>query len=142
MQIKIINRSNNPLPNYATEGAAGLDLRAFLERDFVLLPQQRALIPTGIHIELPQGYEAQIRPRSGLAAKRGVFAIFGTIDSDYRGAIHVLLYNASDVPFTIKNGERIAQMVITTYQKVQLVEVENLSETLRGEGGFGSTGLH
>ncbi|MCC6599281.1 MAG: dUTP diphosphatase [Crocinitomicaceae bacterium] len=143
MAANIINRSGNPLPSYETECAAGMDLRAFLSAPIVLSPLQRALIPTGIFIELEPGTEAQIRPRSGLALKKGITVLNspGTIDADYRGEIGILLINLSDRPVTIENGERIAQMVVTRYEKVNFEETEHLSGTTRGEGGFGSTGI-
>ncbi len=141
MQIKIINHSDNPLPSYATEDSAGMDLRAFITEPVILKPSQRTLIPTGISIELPKGYEAQIRPRSGLAARNGVVAIFGTIDSDYRGVLQVLLVNLSTEDFVVQNGERIAQVVIAKYEKVEWALSAELSQTERGTGGFGSTGI-
>ncbi len=142
MQIKIVNKSNNPLPAYETSGSAGMDLRAFLEQDVVLGPLERKLIPTGLYIELPEGYEAQLRPRSGLAFKHGISLpnTPATIDSDYRGEIKVALINLSNEPFTVKSGERIAQMVIARHEQAILIPVDVLSETKRGEGGFGSTG--
>ncbi|MBL7779049.1 MAG: dUTP diphosphatase [Chitinophagales bacterium] len=143
MLIKIINRSSNPLPAYETNGSAGMDVRAFIDSDVVLKPMQRMLIPTGLFIELPDGYEAQLRPRSGLAFKSGITLPNSpaTIDSDYRGEIKVALINLSDTDFTIKNGDRIAQMIIAKYQKVEWQTTENLSDSARGEGGFGSTGM-
>ncbi|TAF64192.1 MAG: dUTP diphosphatase [Cytophagales bacterium] len=141
LTVKIVNTSEHPLPQYATQGAAGMDLRASIETPILLPPQERILIPTGISIELPIGYEAQIRPRSGLAAKKGVVAIFGTVDSDYRGQIHVLLLNTSKEPFVIENGERIAQMVIAKHETIIWELSQILSPTERGEGGFGSTGI-
>lgn len=142
MQIKIVNKSNNPLPAYETSGSAGMDLRAFLEQDVVLGPLERKLIPTGLYIELPEGYEAQLRPRSGLAFKHGISLpnTPATIDSDYRGEIKIALINLSNEPFTVKSGERIAQMVIARHEQAILIPVEALNETKRGEGGFGSTG--
>jgi dUTP pyrophosphatase len=142
MKLKIVNRSGNPLPSYATLQSAGLDLRASLGEPMTLNPMQRAMVPTGLFIELPEGFEAQIRPRSGLAAKHGISIVNapGTIDADYRGEIRVLLFNISDEPFVIENGERIAQMIIARYEKAELMEVESLEESERGEGGFGSTG--
>lgn len=142
MKIKIINRSNNPLPAYETSGSAGMDLRAFLEEDVLLNPLERKLVPTGLFIELPEGYEAQLRPRSGLAFKHGISLpnTPATIDSDYRGEIKIALINLSNETFTIKSGERIAQMVIAKHEKAELIQVESLNETKRGEGGFGSTG--
>ncbi len=142
MQIKIINTSKHPLPEYQTAQAAGVDLRANLEEEITLQPLQRHLVGTGLFIELPIGYEAQIRPRSGLAAKHGITVINspGTIDSDYRGEIKICLVNLSNDPFTIKDGERIAQMVIARHETAQFVLVTKLSETERGEGGHGHTG--
>lgn len=144
MEIKIINKSGHPLPNYSTEHSAGMDLRANLETDIVLKPLQRALIPTGLFIELPEGYEAQIRPRSGLAYKHGITILNapGTIDADYRGEIGVILVNLSSEEFAIKNGERICQMVIAKHEKAEWIETHTLQETERGAGGFGHTGKH
>ncbi len=143
MKVNIINRSRFPLPQYATVHSAGLDLRADIEQAQVLKPLERALVPTGLYIELPEGYEAQVRPRSGLAAKHGISIVNtpGTIDPDYRGEIKVILVNLSDVPFTLEPGERIAQMVIARFEHISWNEVETLSETVRGEGGFGHTGV-
>jgi dUTP pyrophosphatase len=142
LKIKIINQSPNPLPQYETGGSAGMDLRANLEAPIVLLPLERALVPTGLFIELPGGYEAQIRPRSGLTAKRGLTLLNspGTIDSDYRGEIKCIVVNLSNEPQTIEPGERIAQMVVARYEQITWLEAETLSETARGAGGFGSTG--
>jgi dUTP pyrophosphatase len=142
LEIKIINTSKHPLPEYQTAQAAGVDLRANLEEEITLQPLQRHLVGTGLFIELPLGYEAQIRPRSGLAAKHGITVINspGTIDSDYRGEIKICLVNLSNDPFTIKDGERIAQMVIARHETAQFVLVTKLSETERGEGGHGHTG--
>ena len=142
MKIKIINRSGNPLPEYQTESAAGVDLRAELEAPVKLGPLERAVIGTGLYLELPQGYEAQIRPRSGLAAKQGVTVLNspGTIDADYRGEIGVILVNLSNKEVTLEQGDRIAQMIIARYERVEWIEAEVLSETTRGAGGFGSTG--
>lgn len=142
MKINIQNMSQNSLPTYATEGSAGMDLRANLEEDVILKPFERALIPTGLRIELPLGYEAQVRPRSGLAAKHGLTVLNspGTIDADYRGEIKVILINLSNETFTLKNGERVAQMVIAKYETITPHEVEQMSQTSRGEGGFGHTG--
>ncbi len=143
MTIQIINKSNNSLPAYETAHAAGMDLKASLDETVVLKPMQRQLIPTGIFIELPIGFEAQIRPRSGLAFKHGISIVNspGTVDADYRGEIKVLLINFSEVDFPIQNGDRIAQMVISKHEKVDWNEVEILSETLRGTGGYGHTGV-
>jgi dUTP pyrophosphatase len=143
MQIKIINQSANPLPQYETSGSAGMDLRANLLQPITLKPSERQLIPTGIFIELPLGYEAQIRPRSGLAYKRGLTCANtpGTIDSDYRGEIQVILINLSNEPQTIEHGERIAQMIIARYERIEWISADTLSQTERGSGGFGSTGV-
>jgi len=142
MKIRIVNRSMHSLPAYETVAAAGMDLRASIENDAVLEPLGRALIPTGLFIELPAGYEAQVRPRSGLAAKHGVTVLNtpGTIDADYRGEIKVILVNLSKENFVIRNGERIAQMIISKHEKAEWEQVEVLEETMRGEGGFGHTG--
>lgn len=142
MQVKIVNKSKHALPHYATEHSAGMDLRANIDSPIVLGPLERKIIPTGLFIELPEGYEAQIRPRSGLAAKHGITCLNtpGTIDADYRGEIGVILANVSNEAFTINDGERICQMVIAKYTKAELIEVTELSETDRGAGGFGSTG--
>ena len=139
----IVNQSNNPLPFYSTEHSAGMDLRAFLAEPIVLKPFERALIPTGIFIEVPEGCEAQVRPRSGLAIKNGITVLNtpGTIDADYRGEVKVILINLSNEPFTIQNGDRIAQMVIAKYEKITWSETSQLSETERGAGGFGSSGI-
>ena len=143
LAVNIINQSQHPLPKYQTALSAGMDLHANLTEPVVLEPQARMLIPTGLFIELPEGYEAQVRPRSGLALKHGITVLNspGTIDADYRGEIKVLLINHGKDPFTIQNGERIAQMVIAQYATVQWVETQSLSNTERGEGGYGSTGL-
>ena len=143
LKVKIINRGRQPLPTYATALSAGMDLRANIEEDITLLPLQRQLVPTGLHIALPEGYEAQIRPRSGLALKHGITVLNtpGTVDADYRGEIMVLLVNFSNEPFTVKDGERIAQMVIAKHEKVDFELVDTLDETERGAGGFGHTGL-
>lgn len=143
MQVNIVNRSRFPLPQYATIHSAGLDLRADLEKALVLKPLERSLVPTGLYIELPEGFEAQVRPRSGLAAKHGISIVNtpGTIDPDYRGEIKVILVNLSDVPFTLEPGERIAQMIVARFEHINWNEVESLSVTDRGEGGFGHTGV-
>lgn len=143
MKVEIINRSKHPMPEYATPLSAGMDLRANLEEPMVLAPMQRALVPTGLYLALPCGYEAQVRPRSGLAIKKGVTVLNspGTIDADYRGEVCVILINLSDTPFTITDGERIAQMVIARHETVEWQSVESLSDTERGEGGFGHTGV-
>lgn len=142
MKVKIINKSNNPLPEYSTIMSAGMDLRAFIEHPIVLRSLNRVLIPTGLYIELPKRYEAQVRPRSGLALKHGVTVLNspGTIDADYRGEICVILINLSNEPFFINSGDRIAQLVFHKYAKAEFVEVEHLDETERGEGGFGHSG--
>lgn len=142
MKVKIVNRSAYPSPFYATEKSAGMDLKADIAEPIVLGPLERTMIPTGLYIALPDGTEAQVRPRSGLAAKHGISVLNapGTIDADYRGEIKVILVNLSNEPFTVNPGERIAQMVIARYEKVEWDEVEVLDETERGEGGFGSTG--
>ncbi len=142
LKVKIVNKSDNPLPQYATELSAGMDLRANLTEPLTLAPMERALVPTGLFIELPQGYEAQVRPRSGLAIKHGITVLNapGTIDADYRGEIMVILINLSNEPFTIHHGDRIAQMVIARHETVELIEVQELSDTKRGTGGFGHTG--
>lgn len=141
--VKILNQSKNSLPEYATAGSAGMDLRANLESPIVLGPLQRALIPTGLFIELPEGFEAQVRPRSGLAIKHGLTCLNspGTVDSDYRGELKVILVNLSDQPFTINHGERIAQMVVHSVQTIEWQAVEFVGETLRNHGGFGHTGV-
>ena len=143
MQIKIINKSNHELPNYETLASAGMDLRANLSESRILKPLERSIVGTGLFIELPIGYEAQVRPRSGLAAKKGVTVLNapGTIDADYRGEIGVILVNLSNEDFIINNGERIAQLVIAKHERAEWITVEALSETVRGEGGFGSTGV-
>ena len=142
MKIQIINKSKHALPSYATSFSAGMDLRANLDEPIVLKPLQRCLVPTGLYIALPEGYEAQIRPRSGLALKKGITLLNtpGTIDADYRGEIGVILVNLSTEEFTVEDGERIAQMVIARYEQAEWQEVEVLDETERGEGGFGHTG--
>ena len=142
MILKIINKSCNPLPRYESEQAAGMDIRCHLAEPVTLQPLERKLLPTGLYIELPIGYEAQIRPRSGLALKRGLTVLNtpGTIDADYRGEIKVILVNLSNQEFTINRGERIAQMVVARHEKVEWDEVETLDQTERGAGGFGSTG--
>ena len=143
MQISIVNKSKHPLPEYKTRFSAGMDLRANIEDTIVLQPLERKLIPTGLYIELPEGYEAQIRPRSGLALKHGITIPNspGTIDADYRGEVGIIVLNASDKPFTIEDGERICQMVVKEYCRVEWNEVDSLDETERGAGGFGHTGV-
>jgi dUTP pyrophosphatase len=142
MTIKIINKSSNPLPAYSTERSAGMDLRAFLVEPIILKPMQRVLIPTGLYIELPEGFEAQIRPRSGLAIKYGITVLNspGTIDSDYRGEIGIILINLSNSEFEIMNGERICQMIISRHESIIWSDVNLLDHTKRGDGGFGHTG--
>lgn len=142
MEVKVINKSRNALPRYETAAAAGMDLRADIEAGITLKPLQRALVPTGLYVELPEGCEMQIRPRSGLAAKHGIAVLNspGTIDADYRGEIKVIVANLSDTDFTIEPGERIAQAVVARFERVEWQPAEALSETSRGSGGFGSTG--
>ncbi|MDD4656570.1 MAG: dUTP diphosphatase [Bacteroidales bacterium] len=142
MEIKVVNHSQFELPNYATPHSAGMDLRANTSETITIKPLQRVLIPTGLHIELPQGYEAQIRPRSGLAIKHGIGLVNspGTIDSDYRGEIKIIVVNLSNENFSLNPGERVAQMVIAKHEKATLIECSTLESTERGEGGFGSTG--
>jgi len=143
MQIKIINKSNHELPNYETIASAGMDLRANIEEPITLKSLERTIVKTGLFIELPIGYEAQVRPRSGLAAKKGITVLNspGTVDADYRGEIGVILVNLSNEDFVIENGERIAQLIIAKHERAEWLEVNELSETSRGEGGFGSTGV-
>lgn len=142
MKIQVINRSKHSLPEYKTEDSAGMDLVANLDEEIVLKPLERKLIPTGLHIALPSGYEAQVRPRSGLALKHGISVLNtpGTIDADYRGDIGVILINLSHEDFAVNDGDRIAQLVIAKHEKINFIEVEELNETDRGFGGFGSTG--
>lgn len=143
MQIKIINKSAHALPHYETNASAGMDLRANLNESIVLKPMERTIVPTGLFLELPVGIEAQVRPRSGLAAKKGITVLNapGTVDADYRGEVGVILINLSTQDFTIENGERIAQLVIAKHERAEWEQVEILSQTKRGEGGFGSTGV-
>ena len=143
MKIKIINKSKHALPHYETIASAGMDLRANILEPITLKPLERTIVKTGLFIELPIGYEAQVRPRSGLAAKKGITVLNspGTIDADYRGEIGVILVNLSHSDFVLEDGERVAQMVIAQHEQAQWIEVEELSETSRGEGGFGSTGV-
>lgn len=143
IKVKIINRSHHPLPEYATPGSAGMDVRAFLKEPVTLGPLERALIPTGLCMQLPHGYECQIRPRSGLAIKHGISLVNtpGTVDADYRGEIGVIVINLSNEPFTINDGERICQMVIKEYTRVDWEPVDRIDETERGHGAFGHTGL-
>ncbi|MFH0841681.1 MAG: dUTP diphosphatase [Bacteroidota bacterium] len=142
MKIRIVNRSKHGLPSYLTKASSGMDLRANIEKDIILKPMERILVPTGIFIEIPEGYEAQIRPRSGLAIKKGITGLNspGTIDADYRGEISVILVNLSDEDFVIRDGERIGQMVIARHEKAEWIEVSELNETKRGSGGFDHTG--
>jgi dUTP pyrophosphatase len=142
MKVKILNNSQHPLPNYETMHAAGMDVRANLEKPIVLKSRERAIVPTGLFIELPEGFEAQVRPRSGLAAKKGITVLNspGTIDADYRGEVKVILVNLSQDDFIIENGERIAQIVIARHERVEWEQATELAETTRGAGGFGSTG--
>ena len=142
MKIRVVNTSRHPLPAYATPGSAGMDLRAHLDAPVELRPGQRRLIPTGLHIELPEGYEAQVRPRSGLALKHGVTVLNapGTIDADYRGEVGVLLINLGHEPFTVADGERIAQMVVARHEAVEWQPAQALSESERGAGGYGHSG--
>lgn len=143
MTVKIINKSSHPLPSYETIASAGMDIRAYIAQPVVLKPMQRAIIKTGLYLELPIGTEAQVRPRSGLAAKKGITVLNspGTIDADYRGEIGIILVNLSNEDFTVENGERIAQLVFAKHERAVLDKVSILSDTSRGEGGFGSTGV-
>lgn len=143
LRVKVINRGHQQMPEYATSQSAGMDLRANLEEPVTIAPLQRALIPTGLHIALPAGFEAQIRPRSGLALKHGITVLNspGTVDADYRGEVKVLLVNLSDTSFVVNDGERIAQMVVARHEQAKWDEVEALDETERGEGGYGHTGM-
>lgn len=142
MKVRIINKSEHPIPEYETAASAGMDLRANISEEILLQPLERVLVKTGLFLEIPVGYEAQVRPRSGLALKKGITVLNspGTVDADYRGEIGVILVNLSNKEFTIVNGERIAQLVISKHDRAEWVETEILSETTRGEGGFGSTG--
>lgn len=142
-EIFVVNKGHQPLPTYATPQSAGLDLRANLEQPVTLLPMQRQLIPTGLHIALPEGYEAQVRPRSGLALRHGITVLNspGTIDADYRGEVMVLLINLGSEPFVVNDGERIAQLIVARYEQVHLVPTDTLDATERGEGGYGHTGV-
>ena len=143
MKIQVVNKGHQPLPAYATVQSAGMDLRANIDEPIVLKPLERRLIPTGLHIALPAGYEAQVRPRSGLALKKGITVLNspGTVDADYRGEVGVLLINLSKEDFVVNDGERIAQMVIARHEQAEFIEVEVLDETERGEGGYGHTGV-
>lgn len=144
MKIKVVNQSRHPLPEYATELAAGLDLRANLDEPVTLAPLERALIPTGLFLEIPAGFEGQVRPRSGLAAKQGITVLNapGTIDADYRGEVKVILVNLSNKAFTVEDGERVAQLVIARHEQIEWLEAESLEDSARGSGGFGHTGTH
>lgn len=144
MKLNIVNKSNNAMPAYETVNSAGMDLRAYLpDGELVIKPMQRALVPTGLFMEIPVGYEGQVRPRSGLAIKSGITVLNspGTIDADYRGEVKVILFNLSDVDFVIKSGDRIAQLVVAKCEQMEVIEIETLSETERGAGGFGHTGI-
>ncbi len=143
IQVNIINTSTNPLPSYATDGASGLDIRADLQIPVTIAPMERSLVPTGLFIELPGGYEAQIRPRSGMAFKQGITCLNspGTVDSDYRGELKVILINLSTMDQVIHHGDRIAQMIIAKTEKADLILVQQLNDSMRGEGGFGHTGM-
>lgn len=142
IKVKIINNSGNALPAYETPSAAGMDVRASIKEPIVVKPMQRVLVPTGLRVQLPQGYEMQIRPRSGMALKHGITLANspGTVDADYRGEIGIIVINLSDQPFVINDGDRICQMVVTTYSHVQWEQVDRIDETVRGEGAFGHTG--
>ncbi len=142
MKIRIVNTSHHPLPAYETSASAGMDLRAFVPQDVVLKPLERALVPTGLFLEIPLGFEAQVRPRSGLAIKKGVTVLNtpGTIDADYRGEVKVILVNLSNEDFVVKDGDRIAQMIIAAHEQAEWLQVEELEDTSRGAGGFGHTG--
>lgn len=142
VKIKIINKSDNPLPEYATSGSSGMDLRAFLKEDLIIKPLERVVIPTGLYVEIPDGYEIQIRARSGLALKHELSLSngIGTIDSDYRGELGVIIINLSKEGYTVKSGDKIAQMVLSKYEKIQLEQVDVLDESKRGSGGYGHTG--
>ena len=144
MKIRIVNKSRHQLPGYTTSGSAGMDLRANIDEDIVMEPSGRALVRTGLYLEIPEGYEAQIRPRSGLAIKHGITVLNspGTIDAEYRGEVCIILVNQSDEKFVIRDGERICQMIIARHEKAEWIEAESLEETERGAGGFGHTGKH
>ncbi len=143
MEIKIVNKSNNQLPSYETKGSSGMDIRANLNEPIILKPMERKLVPTGIYAEIPEGYEIQVRARSGLALKHGISLVngIGTIDSDYRGEIGIILINLGEEDFEINNGDRIAQLVVIKYERVEIKEVKELSDTKRDSGGFGSSGI-
>ena len=144
MKIEIINKSNNDLPHYETNSSAGMDLKAFIEKPMILNPLERKIIKTGLYISLPKGFEAQVRSRSGLSIKYGLCVLNspGTIDADYRGEIGIILINLSQEPFTINNGDRVAQLVVASHEQAQWIKVNELSETNRGNKGFGSTGIN
>lgn len=144
LKVKIINKSHHPLPAYATPGSSGMDVRAFLNHPIVLQPLERVLVPTGLYLQLPRGYECQIRPRSGMSLKHGITIANtpGTVDSDYRGEIGIIVINLSKEPFVINDGERICQMVITKYDRVEWEQVERIDETVRGDGAFGHSGVN
>ncbi|MBE0676573.1 MAG: dUTP diphosphatase [Bacteroidales bacterium] len=144
MKVKVVNKSKHELPQYGTGLSAGMDIRANLDKPVLLLPGARTLVPTGLYIELPEGYEAQIRPRSGLALKKGITVLNspGTIDADYRGEVGIILVNLSDEPFKINDGERICQMIISKHESIRWEETDEIGETQRGAGGFGHTGRH
>lgn len=143
LKVKVINNSRHPLPEYATEGSAGVDVRANIDQPVTLAPLERAMVPTGLYVSIPVGYECQVRPRSGLAAKHGITVANapGTVDSDYRGEIKVILVNISDTPFVINDGERVAQLVFARHERVEWQPVDVLDDTNRGDGGFGHTGM-
>ena len=143
MKVKVVNKSKHNLPNYSTIASAGMDIRANIDRSITLKPLERTIVKTGIFIEIPEGYEAQIRPRSGLAFKKGITVLNspGTIDADYRGEVGIILVNLSSEEFIIEDGERVAQMVIAKHEQAEWIDVKNLKETKRGDGGFGSTGV-
>lgn len=144
LKVKIINKSHHQLPTYETHGSSGMDVRAFLKHPIVLQPMERVLVPTGLYLQLPQGYECQIRPRSGLALKHGITILNspGTVDSDYRGEVGIIVANMSKEPFVINDGERICQMVIARYERISWEQVDHIDETVRGDGGFGHTGTN
>lgn len=144
LKVKIINKSHHPLPAYATPGSSGMDVRAFLNHPIVLQPLERVLVPTGLYLQLPRGYECQIRPRSGMSLKHGITIANtpGTVDSDYRGEVGIIVINLSKEPFVINDGERICQMVITKYDRVEWEQVERIDETVRGDGAFGHSGVN
>lgn len=143
MKVKIVNKSKNELPSYETKGSSGMDIRANLEENIVIKPMERKLVPTGIYVEIPEGYEIQVRARSGLALKHGISLVngIGTIDSDYRGEIGIILINLGNEEFIINNGDRIAQLVVIKYERIEFKEVKELTDTARDSGGFGSSGI-